>query len=227
MKKNENDMVGTLRTQAINYIQQKIVDGSFKPGDRIVESRLAQELNMSQAPVREAILELSSMGFLERRPFSGSFVRKLETKDLEDYYSTRAYLEKLAAELATENATEEILKKMRFLLFEMQECTDRIAFVVIDHQFHESIFDAAGNTALKRAWVSIAALEQTTLSTQISSQSLPELTESHRILYQLIEARDAKAASAEIYRHIQNFGNEVLHYFQEQAENGFGKNTSI
>ena len=57
----------TLRSNIKDYIQKQIADGVYQPGDRIVETRLAKELEVSQAPVREAILELSAMGLLEER----------------------------------------------------------------------------------------------------------------------------------------------------------------
>ena len=68
---------GTLRKEIQSYIQEQIASGRFKAGDRIVETQLAKELNVSQAPVREAKLELAAMGLLEERPYSGSFVRQL------------------------------------------------------------------------------------------------------------------------------------------------------
>ncbi|MBQ1395612.1 MAG: GntR family transcriptional regulator, partial [Lachnospiraceae bacterium] len=58
----------TLRSEVIRYIIKGIGEGQFKPGERIVETKLAKELDMSQAPVREAVLELSIMGVLEERP---------------------------------------------------------------------------------------------------------------------------------------------------------------
>ena len=54
----------TLRSNIRDYIQQQIAEGVYRPGDRIVETRLAKELNVSQAPVREAMLELSTIGML-------------------------------------------------------------------------------------------------------------------------------------------------------------------
>ena len=55
----------TLRSNIKDYIQKQIASGVYRPGDRIVETQLARELNVSQAPVREAILELVSQGMLE------------------------------------------------------------------------------------------------------------------------------------------------------------------
>ena len=72
----------TLRNNIRDHILKSIMDGTYKAGDRIVETRLAKELDVSQAPVREAILELSVMGLLEEKPYSGTFVKAITADDL-------------------------------------------------------------------------------------------------------------------------------------------------
>ena len=72
----------TLRANIKDYIQKQIAAGDYQPGDRIVETQLARGLNVSQAPVREAILELVSLGLVEERPYSGHFVREMGQRKL-------------------------------------------------------------------------------------------------------------------------------------------------
>ena len=69
-----------MRREIRTYIQRQIVQGVYRPGDRIVETQLAREMNVSQAPVREALLELAAMGLVEERPYSGTFVRHLKAR---------------------------------------------------------------------------------------------------------------------------------------------------
>ena len=145
-------MKETLRSNIKNYIQQQIVEGVYRPGDRIVETRLARELNVSQAPVREAMLELSAIGLLEERPYSGTFVRNLSEKEIQDIFDIRAFLEEYAARRAARLASEERFLQMERLLQEMEQNHDLGAFVRLDMKFHELIMDAAGSPSLKRAW---------------------------------------------------------------------------
>ena len=77
MEKTRLTEKATLRKNIREYIKEQIASGRFKAGDRVVETQLAKELNVSQAPVREAVLELSAMGLLEERPYSGSFVPRI------------------------------------------------------------------------------------------------------------------------------------------------------
>ena len=60
-----------MRREIRTYIQRQIAQGVYRPGDRIVETQLAREMNVSQAPVREAILEMVALGMLEERAYSG------------------------------------------------------------------------------------------------------------------------------------------------------------
>ena len=97
----------TLRAKVKKYILKKISTGAYEPGERVVETRIAKELEMSQAPVREAILELSLMGILEERPYSGSFVQRKDPDDVKDYFEIREMIESYAASVAAEKRTEE------------------------------------------------------------------------------------------------------------------------
>lgn len=97
----------TLRSNIRDYIQKQIAEGVYKPGDRIVETRLAKELDVSQAPVREAMLELATMGLLEERPYSGTYVRNLSVTEIEDIFDIRAFIEEYAAKRAAKRVTDE------------------------------------------------------------------------------------------------------------------------
>ena len=89
-----------LSDQVKQYILDCIERGEYKPGERLVESQLARQLRTSQAPVREAIRDLVSIGFLEREPHRGAIVRLLTDEDLHEIYIVRAPLDALAAEQA-------------------------------------------------------------------------------------------------------------------------------
>ena len=86
--------------QVCSYIRDMIIQGELKDGERIVESQIARELNISQAPVREALRTLEEMSFVENRPYVGSFVLPATEKKLEQAYNMRSVLECMAAEEA-------------------------------------------------------------------------------------------------------------------------------
>src|SRR5947208_16939860 len=97
----------SLREQISEQIVEGIVSGRWKPGERIVERRIATELEVSQTPVREALRELESLRLIESAPNKGVRVRNLTAADLEESYPVRAGLEQVAAELAAGRLAED------------------------------------------------------------------------------------------------------------------------
>ena len=100
-------IVHSLREQIREHIVEGIVSGRWKPGERIVERRIATELQVSQTPVREALRELESLRLIESAPNKGVRVRNLTAADLEESYPVRAGLEQIAAELAAGRLAED------------------------------------------------------------------------------------------------------------------------
>jgi len=213
---------GTLRQEIRNYIQSQIVNGIYQLGDRIVETQLARELNVSQAPVREAILELASMGLLEERPYSGTFVRRLSAEDIEDIYNTRAFIEEYAARQAAKHATEEQLNQMKNLLHQMEIANNYRTFAQSDIAFHMLIVDAAGSPALKRAWNYLLLGEWTSLSMAVTQSTLTDLVRQHRNIYNYLCRREDRRAGAYMFLHIKNFGEELTRHYQEWSADASG-----
>ena len=132
---------GTMRREIRAYIQRQIAEGVYRPGERIVETQLARAMNVSQAPVREALLELSAMGLLEERPYSGTYVRRLTVDDIEDIYNTRAFLDEYAARQAARRIAPEQLDAMETLLRRMDQAEDDASFAEMDIAFHAMVVD--------------------------------------------------------------------------------------
>ena len=219
MQGNRLTEKATLRKEIREYIQQQIAQGRFKAGDRIVETQMAKELGVSQAPVREAILELAAMGLLEERPYSGSFVRKLTAEDIEDIYNTRAFLDEYAARRAAQRITPEQLEEMEALLREMDGAESPHDFVEKDIAFHGLVVDAAGSPALKRIWESLQLVAWTGLSVAATRNTLPELVRQHWDIYNLLKRHADHTAGAYMFLHIKNFGDELKQYIQEKDGN--------
>ncbi|MBE5710605.1 MAG: FCD domain-containing protein, partial [Oscillibacter sp.] len=182
------------------------------------QTQLAREMNVSQAPVREAILEMVALGMLEERPYSGHFVRALGPKEIEDIYQTRAVVEEYAAQRAADRATEDQLAEMKRLLQEMDAKRDLDRFVHQDMEFHNLVMDAAESAALKRAWSMLRMAEWTYIAAAITKSSLEEMIQQHWTIFRYLEARQAHSAGAYMYLHIKGFGEEVSQHFADQKK---------
>ena len=84
-----------MRREIRTYIQRQIAQGACTGREMDCETQLAREMNVSQAPVREALLELAAMGLVEETAYSGTFVRHLKASDIEDIHNTRAFLDSM------------------------------------------------------------------------------------------------------------------------------------
>src|SRR5512132_2269653 len=114
-----------LREEVRDHLMKAILDGHLAPGDRIVETRIAQEFGVSQAPVREALRDLELFGFVESSPFRGATVRQMSTEDHLQLYPIRAVLEGLAARYAATRITEAGLRKLEKTIATMQSAAAR------------------------------------------------------------------------------------------------------
>lgn len=214
-----------LRSNIRDYIQKKIAEEVYLPGDRIVETQLARELNVSQAPVREAILELASIGLLEMRPYSGTYVRKLTQAEIEDIYDTRAFVEEYATRRAAKRATKEQLQEMEEVLGQMHEDQSLDEFVRLDTQFHSLVLDAAESPALKRAWTMLHMSEWTYLSAAVTKLTLADLIAQHWQIFRYLQRRADHTAGAYMFLHIKNFAEELSHHFEKQSDKKHPENT--
>lgn len=97
----------TPASPAYEQIRQAIVEGQYAPGQRLIEQRIAEELQLSRTPVREALHRLEAEGLVQSEPNRGAVVRALSLDDIADIYGLRARLEGYAAELAAQRATPE------------------------------------------------------------------------------------------------------------------------
>ena len=89
-----------LREEIKTYLIDAIVKGTYKTGERLVETQIARDLGISQAPVREAFRDLEQIGILKTVPYKGAYVNGYSIKDLKNAYDVRAELEGLAIKLA-------------------------------------------------------------------------------------------------------------------------------
>ena len=101
------------RNQVVQAMKEAILAGSILPGSSLVESKLAQELGAGIPLVREALIELEHQGFVQRIPYKGTTVTKLDPADIKRIFRLRVELEALAIEWAKENITESDLEELR------------------------------------------------------------------------------------------------------------------
>jgi DNA-binding GntR family transcriptional regulator len=212
----------SLRHGVRTHLRNLILDGTLQPGDRIVESRLARELGISQAPIREALRELEQMGLVVSYPNRGSSVRRIEPRDAEEMYTLRAHLEAMAVNLAGPRLTEQDLDYLDRLIDEMVAAgidDNPDLLTELDTRFHEYICEKSGHELLLRTWRDINPLNWTMITViRIRDRNLQELAERHRPIVDALRARNSVRAEDAIRQHVLVLGEKVVRELQSQQD---------
>jgi DNA-binding GntR family transcriptional regulator len=196
-----------LRAQIKDVILQRIVSHEYPPGARLVETRIAQELGVSQAPVREALRDLEQLGCVVHEPFRGCSVRAFSAEELLEAFPVRAALEALAAGLAAERITEDELLELAELLDNMRAAArrgDAHDQSQANAAFHATIVRAARNATLERQWSFLEPFSRTYLTVSQPGLDLRALSERHVPILDALRARDGDAAAAAMHRHLMD-----------------------
>jgi DNA-binding GntR family transcriptional regulator len=220
--RNNNDMgrAGVVYRE----IKRRITELVYKPGDKISEARLAEELGCGRSPVRTAFSRLQSEGWTEISPSSGTFVRGLSPAEITEILEARILLESYLAGRAAKMMSEAELVRLRnaFSAFGERVAADHMdEYLELDLQFHLAVYKAASNKVLsdvllnlidKVRWIRRA-------SAGYPSRIREAFSEIHAVL-DALEARDAEAASAAMRIHIENTLEFRRPDQSRQADNG-------
>jgi DNA-binding GntR family transcriptional regulator len=178
-----------------------------------METELADEMMVSRTPVREAVRKLQSEGYVVMLPRKGTYVTSLSLQDVSDVYEIRCALESMAAVKAAERAgADEIAEMRRFLDDNSGEwdSADLSQTIVADVKFHSMIYKASKNTRIESLINDLREQIQRLRSSTLSRPGRLRLAhEEHRLIFEAIQAKDAKAAGEAAIAHIER-SREVM-----------------
>ncbi len=203
-------MIGrvVLREQVKDLILERILKGDYEPGERIVETRVADELGISQAPVREALRDLELLRFVESEPFRGARVREVTIDELAEIYPVRAALEEVAAQAAATRLTAGELDALEDEVQAMHDAADRGDLheqAEHDVAFHRIIVEACGNTILLDVWRSLGVESRTLITALKVGTDGHEIAELHRPVIDALRSRNPRRSGAALRNHLLYF----------------------
>jgi DNA-binding GntR family transcriptional regulator len=216
------DSYKPLREVVSEALREAIVAGILKPGERLMEIQLAEELGVSRTPVREAIRKLELEGFVIMVPRRGTYVCDLSIKDINEVYEIRTSLDVLAAGLAAERITEEELEQMERLLVEIGEHIDKEdieKIVEVDTRFHDILYRASRNDRLVGIISNLR--EQFTRFRTVSIAypgRLKNTLEEHRRMLEAIAQRNVEMAQQIAREHMENAEQATLHSMNAERD---------
>ncbi len=213
-----------LTDDVADALREAILSGRFKRGERLIEDELAESLNVSRGPIRQAIFRLQQEGLVVHETHRGATVAQISLQDASEIYSLRKALEKLAVEQACLDATEADFAPLEAILLLFQSIPratmTRRRVAELDIDFHDALFRAAHHARLYRAW---EALRSQIFVFLLLRDGLPEdyLTswyQAHARLLAMVRNRDSATALACIEEHIEAaYGRLKEHLLDTEA----------
>lgn len=207
-----------LREQVKEVLLERILRRELAPGERLVETRIAQELGTSQAPVREALRDLELLRLVESVPFRGARVREVRDEDLLSVFPVRAVLEELAAKEAARAAsnTKVLAKEIDGMRIAAKR-GDWRKQVSHDVAFHRAVVELAGNEVLLQSWLVLGVEVTTAFGTYWTYFDQHDLVEFHVPILEAIKAGDPARAGSEARKHVQRTERVVRRLTRDAA----------
>jgi DNA-binding GntR family transcriptional regulator len=206
----------SLADDVVDRLRDAIFHGTFKPGEALREEQLAAMLDVSRGPVREALVQLEREGLVLVRRHRGATVARLSRGDLEDVYSLRLALERLAVQRAARHATEQDFTAMEAVLEAFNVALARGPsekdVAELDVRFHDLIYQAARHQRLYDCWANLKSqIYIFLLSRNVVDPDFREITvKSHAALLEAIRTRDEVRATTEIEDHLRGAYDRVV-----------------
>jgi DNA-binding GntR family transcriptional regulator len=197
-----------LRDKVAEEIRAAILAGQFKPGERLVEDRLAEEFGVSRNPVREAIRTLASEGLIEVTARRGAVVASLTQQEAEELLEVRATLEGANARLAARRRDPEVLAQLKEILARGTEAIaggrlDEVS--ALNTAFHDHLARAGCNRVLVDLMKTLRD-RSGPLFRSFGIEFARESWAEHASILRAVITGDPELASLLAYRHVKNAG---------------------
>ena len=200
-------------------LKQEIINGKYKPQERIIISEVAKAFGTSDIPVREAIKQLESDGLIQNTPYVGAVVTSFDLDDIKKIFEIRTVLEAIATRLAAKNIDKKKTDLLTKSIKKMERAVQSKRYgslAQLNQEFHSIIYSASGNEYLKKI---IFVLWDFSLRSRAIFSFMPEwarqaVTEHHKMLAALTKG-DEDLAEKLILKHMKNSLKAFKLYFKK------------
>jgi DNA-binding GntR family transcriptional regulator len=217
-----------LKEDIFDVLHEKIISGTYKPGDWLRQEDIATQLGVSMTPVREALDLLVSAGLAERVPYRGVRVREMSTKDVVDAYGMRLILEALIAREAAKTITPEQVARLERMLEEMKK-HDTLKEISSERkssrEFHSAIAEATRNDLLVKLYAVVAnafpdwlLYEALFRYPELIADSMASTYKEHVAIVEALKNGDADTAAQKSIEHLMESGKWLEEYLHIPAE---------
>lgn len=212
----------TLAEQIAKQLRRNILRGKLPPGSAIKERDNAAELGVSRTPMREAIRILAKEGLVILRPARSPIVADPSIEEIADQVEVLLTLEKRAAQLACEAATDEDIERIEGIsrrMAEIYETTDPLDMFELDMSFHAAVVAAAHNRALAETHAAfLARLWRARYLSAAQKRNRERLLDQHGAIVEALAARDPVAVEKAIDAHLLQLAPDIRRMMERERE---------
>lgn len=203
----------TLRENVAKVIREKILNKELKPGMRIIEQNLSDELEVSRGPIREALRQLEQEGVVEYTRNVGCSVKEITIKDLYEIYLLRSTYEILAVKLCGGQFEQEDIERMEKVLEHMKELKNYEEVVMCDNVFHSIFVEKGDFQRIKKVWSDLdyGSIVSCYITGFDEQKTVERQYEFHKKLVEACKTRDVDIICEELRNHYMN----SVRYFME------------
>ncbi|WP_344595909.1 GntR family transcriptional regulator [Actinomadura vinacea] len=205
----------------VQWVRRAIFTGQLKPGERINQDELAEKLELSRLPIREAMIALEREGLIRTVPRRGSFVWDFRRQDILDQYEVYAMVSELATQRAAINVSEEEIALLYRSVDEMAAHKDPAQRETANDQFHAIINRASRSPRLM--W--LLGLLASSVPSGFHESGWEIAARDHREIVEHLERRDGEAAAKAMREHIRHTGTHAVR-FLSFPDDGDGDDTA-
>ncbi|MFL5766400.1 MAG: GntR family transcriptional regulator [Actinomycetota bacterium] len=211
----------SLAGDAADRIREEILAGGFRPGDHLVEAKIAEQLSISRGPVREAFKLLRAEGLLKEEPRRGTFVVSLAADDVREIYELRAALEGTVGRLLARTADAATVERIRSLAEKIDAAAakgDAAAVSRADLAFHEGLCELSGNSRLLEVFTRyVPTLRALLRLDEHVLRSMEDVPAQHTPLVDAIAAGDEEKAARLLSEHSERAGELIAEFVAQRG----------
>lgn len=204
----------TIRKKVYTYVREQILSGRIAPNERLIETKIAQEIGTSRTPVREALHNLEIEGLIQSIPRVGYQVKTISAREVEEICEIRSVIENLAARWAMEKAPAKVIRELKknIALAREQVAEGEIrAFIDLDAQFHESLARLSGSSRLLELAQTLRGhMLRYRVQSIFSEETVLQAIKGHQRILKAIENGDRPGLTEAIQIHLEESKKSIL-----------------
>lgn len=198
-----------LHNRVCSVLRRAILKGDFKPGERLVQTDLAESIGVSRMPIREALRQLEIEGLVTLEPHKGAVVRTLEKEDIMEIYELRSVLEPLALKKSMANFSNGDLNALQMYDESMKKSADEEEYVELNAAFHQLLSSRCKSPRLL-GFIDTIGRGFSQDTPQIIRGQIQKSNKEHETILKAILNGDEEKAADSLASHIRRTGDELI-----------------